>query len=149
MRKKIDNEKTLARFLSKVQFTNTCWLWTSNKRGGYGLFKIGTRQASAHRWFYEQIVAPIALGLTIDHLCRVRNCVNPDHLEPVSNKENSLRGVGACAQNARKTHCKRGHEFTSENTYIRNNQRTCRTCRTIRGTEWMRQFRKRFHVEHA
>jgi hypothetical protein len=80
---------------------------------------------------YELAIGPIPEGLTIDHLCRNRGCVNPAHLEAVTNRTNLLRGDGIAALNARKTHCKRGHEFTPENTYVwREGTRACRACHT-------------------
>ncbi len=84
----------------------------------------------AHRWAFEQFKGPIADGLQIDHLCRVRHCVNPDHLEAVSQRANILRGEATSAQRARQTHCKRGHRFDLANTYIRPaGHRNCRACR--------------------
>lgn len=77
--------------------------------------------------------------MTLDHLCRNRLCVNPEHLEVVSRGENVLRGVGVTAENKRKTHCAHGHEFTTENTYRYGNKRHCRTCRT----ENMRERRRK------
>lgn len=87
-----------------------CWLWTGAVREGYGAFKdpVTKRTKVAHRGVYELLVGPIT-EKTLDHLCRVRSCVNPDHLEPVSYQENILRGEGASAVNARKTHCVQGH----------------------------------------
>lgn len=111
-----------------------CWLWLGNcSYQGYGSFSSGGKNRPAHRWSYERFVGLIPAGLVIDHLCRVRCCVNPDHLEPVSNRENILRGYGAPALNATKTHCIHGHEFTPENTRIdiRNGAvygRGCLTC---------------------
>ena len=91
---------------------------------GYGVFSGGL----VHRWAYEALVAPIPDGLTIDHLCRVRHCVNPAHLEVVTLAENIRR---APHYNSRKTHCKRGHEFTPTNAmvYVRKDGRTQRQCR--------------------
>jgi len=127
----------IQRFLAKVKKTKSCWNWTGADRGeGYGRFRDGQSHIYAHRWSYEQIPE----GLTIDHLCRNRMCVNPKHLEPVTIKENVMRGVGIAAKNASKTHCKRGHEFNIENTYIRKNQsgtkRRCRTCRRIQAKQY-------------
>lgn len=86
-------------------------------------------QPLAHRVFYEHHVGPIPLGLTIDHLCKVTRCVNPDHLEPVTQRVNTLRGDGPSAVNARKTHCPHGHEYTPDNTYVRKaGGRICKTC---------------------
>ena len=124
------------RFWSKVEFTEFCWLWQASNNGiGYGKFHAsGGRNASAvysHRWAYEFCVGPIPQGLTIDHLCRVTNCVNPDHLEPVTIRENILRGPGA------KTHCLRGHEFTPDNTMVRAGARWCRKCQTIRTAKYL------------
>lgn len=101
--------------------------------GGYGIFTIRVEGKSknvlAHRWAYERFIGPLGAGLVPDHKCRVRSCVNPAHLEAVTQKVNVRRGVGPCAVNAAKTHCKRGHEFTPENTwYEKNGARHCRTC---------------------
>jgi HNH endonuclease len=123
-----------------------CWRWlASTQHQGYGVVAIwnhGKRiKKMAHRLAYEFVKGPIPKGLTIDHLCRVPSCVNPAHLEAVSNRENVLRGVGLTAQNARKTHCKRGHELTPENTYTPSNrptERWCRICQRAKNTRWRR-----------
>lgn len=112
-----------------------CWLWqAATSRDGYGFFTIRTRlQGVAHRWAYETFVGPIPPGLHLDHLCRVRNCVNPEHLEPVTSRENSLRGDTFQARNVAKTHCPKGHGYTEENTYRdKRGARFCRECRRIR-----------------
>lgn len=84
------------RYFDKVEFTDECWLWTAAKSGvGYGLIQEGRADQKllyAHRFIYEFCVAPIPDGLVIDHLCRVRHCVNPEHLEVVTLEENSRRG---------------------------------------------------------
>lgn len=106
--------------------TTECVEWWGHidPRNGYGVFG----RSRAHRRIYEECFGPIATGLVIDHLCRNKRCVNPEHLEAVTQRTNVLRGVGHAAQRARQTHCKRGHEFTFENTLIR--QGRCRQCRT-------------------
>lgn len=118
------------RFWAKVNKTDFCWLWSASKfKTGYGQFGAGKY---AHRIAYEMIVGPIPEGMVIDHLCRVRHCVNPDHLEPVSNKTNLLRGVGFSGVNSRKTHCSKGHPFDEQNTYYSaKGYRACRTCHRI------------------
>lgn len=124
-----------ARFWSYVDKSDGCWLWTGyTNPKGYGRFMLNGRQVQVHRFAYEAEVGPIPEGLEIDHLCRTRNCVRPDHLEPVPGVVNLARGNGDPARNARKTHCKRGHEFTPENTWISptNGGRSCRACRKIR-----------------
>lgn len=125
----VDLTSIPVRFWSKVTFTNSCWLWTGYLHHGYGSFNP-TREENvyAHRWAYEFCVGTIPNGLQIDHLCRVRNCVNPDHLEAVTPAINASRSIVAT-----KTHCIRGHEFTEANTFIRaNGTRRCRTCQQQR-----------------
>ena len=97
---------------------------------GYCRVRIRGQTFQAHRLAYEAAYGDIPDGLVIDHLCRNRRCINPQHLEAVTIGENALRGVGSPAQNARKTHCKRGHEFTQENTIrLPHDRRECRACR--------------------
>jgi hypothetical protein len=114
-----------------------CWVWQlSLTTGGYGQIRIPElkRQGPAHRVYYERLVGPIPEGLELDHLCRNRACVNPSHLEPVTHQVNGLRGVGPCAENARKTHCIRGHELAGANLYVRRDtgRRQCKACRELR-----------------
>jgi hypothetical protein len=111
----------------------------------FPLFENGRRVATkaAHRLFYEQLVGPIPDGLQLDHLCRVRHCVNPDHLEPVTQTANVLRGIGPTAVNAGKTHCVHGHPFTPDNTYInKQGNRHCRACAIRRAAEHKARNRK-------
>lgn len=123
------------RFWAKVNKTATCWLWTGALRGnGYGILRIGPATASmmyAHRYSYELLVGPIPDGLQIDHLCRVRGCVNPAHLEPVTSRENNLRSESPSAKQWRAGVCGRGHPKTPENAYIRpdTGSRDCLACR--------------------
>lgn len=120
----------MERFLARIKpGPNGCILWIGTiETNGYGRFMINKRRVTVHRWFYEQKKGPVPAGLVLDHLCRTRNCVNLDHLEPVTDAENMLRGVGAPAQNARKTHCLRGHEFEPER---HQGQRRCLICRRM------------------
>jgi hypothetical protein len=122
------------RFWAKVRKTPDCWLWTGSTVGtwGYGQVSIGRRRIPVHRYAYELLVGPIPDGLVIDHLCRVPHCVNPAHLEPVTEQVNILRGTGITAVNATKTACIHGHLFTAENTYIWHGKRICRACVTER-----------------
>lgn len=115
-------------FWAKVVKGPDCWEWTGTKlKTGYGIFD----HRCAHRIAWELERGPIQRGLVIDHLCRNRSCVNPDHLEPVTQRQNLLRGDTFVARNAAKTHCQRGHEFTRENTYYapKGGSRHCQTCR--------------------
>ena len=120
---------------------NGCWLWTGAKNPkGYGQFQFGGRWGSAHRYAYQRFVGVIPQGLGIDHLCRVRNCVNYEHLEPVTTKENTLRGISPSALNARKITCPRGHPLSGKNLYLRpSGFRCCRTCRQNQESVRVRQ----------
>lgn len=119
------------RFWSKACKTGTCWLWQAYvDERGYGTYRLAGRMRKAHRVAYELAVGPIPEGMVIDHLCRVRHCVNPTHLEVVTNDENVRRGLqGEWGKS--KTHCPHGHAYTPENTYYRPDDgcRGCRECR--------------------
>jgi len=111
------------RFWPQVAKTEVCWLWTGPvTQSGYGQMTHGGRTTGAHRASYLTFVGPIPDGYEIDHLCRVRNCVNPEHLEPVTHEENVRRAWAAV------THCKRGHEFGGDNLLISSGRRRCREC---------------------
>ena len=117
------------RFSLYVEPTGFCWLWTGALDGkGYGRVSVGGKVVRAHRWAYEALVGPIPSGLHLDHLCRVKTCVNPDHLEPVTHRVNLERGRGVLLR-APKTHCKHGHEYDEKNTRINSKGRkVCRAC---------------------
>lgn len=136
--------KTLEdRLLEKIRFSakTGCWLWEAAiDRGGYGRLWRGSNQAYAHRIAFELYKGPITFGKQLDHLCRVRHCVNPWHLDPVTAKENVLRSRGLPAINARKIHCKSGHKFSEENTYWYPREeprsRACKKCRRQADRKW-------------
>ena len=121
----------LKRFIPKIKKEIDCWMWTgATHNTGYGIFWMNDDFQLAHRISYQHFTGEI-VGV-IDHLCRNRKCVNPDHLEDVTSGENVLRGEGQPARNARKTHCFKGHEFTNENLIVwpsRPRTRICRLCR--------------------
>jgi HNH endonuclease len=130
----VTEQTRLIRFWSKVDTSGACWLWTGQKtRLGYGYVKWRQRSMLPHRVAYQLLVGPIPDGLELDHLCRNRLCVNPNHLEPVDHRSNILRGESPCAVNAKKTHCIHGHELTKENTYIRTGEpgRKCKECMRV------------------
>ncbi len=125
------------RLFNKIKRTSDCWEWTAYKtQGGYGQIRgEDQKMIYAHRAVYELLVGEIPEGLQIDHLCRNRSCVNPDHLEPVTAKENIRRGigigVGVGISNSRrkKTHCKNDHLLKSPNLLKRSGgERMCRVC---------------------
>jgi hypothetical protein len=120
-------------FWSKVDFlsdSHGCWLWLAGKdRNGYGSFNrryAGT--GLAHRIAYEVTYGPVDPKLSLDHLCRNTSCVNPNHLEPVTQRENILRGASPMARHARQTHCLRGHPYDEANTRHYKGGRICRAC---------------------
>lgn len=130
------------RFWEKVDAAGDCWEWLAYRNPeGYGIIRIDGRNDCAHRIAWTLLCGPIPMGLHIDHLCRNRGCVNPDHLESVSKRSNDLRGYSPLARQARQTQCKRGHAFTPENTLTRRRgSRECRACTTalqrIRWARW-------------
>lgn len=144
-------EKYIVRLVGRIDFDGPegCWLWTGTPRkgSGYGQLHAGVvGTVGAHRAVWETFVEPLDRGLELDHLCRNRACVNPDHLEPVTHRVNMLRSpVVPAAANALKTHCKNGHEFTPENTgkqYGPRGGRLCLTCKRDYQREWMRRYRQ-------
>jgi hypothetical protein len=146
-------------FWAKVDTTGDCWEWTASRHpSGYGQIAWRTDGKSlprrAHRVAWELLVGSIPDGMELDHLCRNPACVNPDHLEVVTHRENMRRGMGVFGINARKTHCNSGHRLDEDNT-IREpgGTRRCRTCKNLRRQEhyWRNpeKFRERERQRRA
>ncbi|MGH3536358.1 MAG: HNH endonuclease signature motif containing protein [Pseudonocardiaceae bacterium] len=132
------------RFRSKVSISEVtgCWEWTASLRNGYAAYGERHVNLYGHRVAYEWLVGPIPEGLDLDHLCRNRPCVNPEHLEPVSRRVNLLRGETLTAKNATATECPQGHEYNSTNTYVDpEGFRHCKTCRLATSRRLYRERR--------
>ena len=130
------NQTQIDRLVSKFEVQDGCWEWRGSKSPtGYGKLSLWDWARYAHRVVYELLRGPIQDGLEIDHLCRNRGCVNPDHLEPVTKVENLRRGVGAGGLNARKMFCPKGHNYKTIND---RGWRRCGTC----NADWMRTIYK-------
>jgi hypothetical protein len=129
---KVDKNGPLPEFRPAL---GPCWLWTASlDRKGYGKFADGkidgkTKMVQAHRFAYDLVKGSSPEGLDLDHLCRVRHCVNPAHLEPVTRRVNLMRGQTLPARQVMFTHCPQGHPYDEENTYWYGNNRKCRKCR--------------------
>lgn len=118
-----------------------CWIWPGRPdRNGYARIHINGHRMMVHRWVYQRFVGELPYELELDHLCRVRNCVNPKHLEPVTHAENMER-ARVHRVYARRSHCFRGHEMVSENLYYSRDRRSCKKCSAIRSAA--RNLRKK------
>ena len=128
----------MERFWRKVDKSGDCWVWRGPLNAyGYGNFHIEGKTHQSHRLSYESLRGPIPDGFEIDHLCRNRRCINPDHLEPVTPYVNNMRSFSFAAVNARKTHCPKGHPLDGDNLYRHpNGGRMCRTCRRDQRQKW-------------
>lgn len=134
--------------------TNDCWLYAGSIDSlGYGKIHSTlngkTKGYRAHRVTYETLIGPIPEGLVIDHLCRVRSCINPSHLEPVTARVNTLRGEGVLV-NKRKTRCPKGHPYTVENTaYNTMGWRLCRECEKNRHKTYYKAHSEKWKAYNA
>jgi hypothetical protein len=118
--------------------SNNCWNWTMYvEPRGYGRIRYKGKTTTPHKVSYLEFVGLIPEGLELDHLCKNKKCFNPDHLEPVTRKENNIRSNCSSAINSRKTHCKKGHEYSGDNLRTWKNTggkltRRCGECEKIR-----------------
>lgn len=113
-----------------------CWIWKgATSKKGYGSVHTFPKPTAAHRFSYAIHKGQIPKGLTIDHLCRVPSCVNPDHLEAVTGRINTLRGFSPPAIHVKKTHCPQGHEYSVQNTRVYKGRRNCRMCSKLKTRE--------------
>jgi hypothetical protein len=130
--------RRLRRLLADIQVNPAtgCWHWTRKiSDNGYGRTSFRGRDSAAHRVAYELLRGPIPAGLELDHLCRVRHCVNPDHLEAVTGRENRIRGHVARGGAERRTHCPAGHPYEGDNLAENGGSRACRECWRIRARD--------------
>lgn len=129
---------TECRFLALVEMEPGCWTWTGSQDGkGYGQMKLlGLSPVKAHRISYELSVGPIPEGMQLDHLCRNRLCVNPDHLEPVTNRENTMRGMAPSVITHRTGLCHRGHSMEDAYGPRQDGSYTCRPCMNERSLRY-------------
>jgi hypothetical protein len=119
------------RIMARVDFSTDCWLWTGTTNGtGYAKVYANGRLRVVHELIWELANGPKPAGMDLDHLCEVKHCINPDHLEPVTRQENLRR---ASKGNFRKTHCPKGHEYTTDNILPnKRGKRNCKTCHRLR-----------------
>jgi hypothetical protein len=126
------------RFWPKVDARGDCWEWTASiTDDGYGRFKGHGTMVNAHRFAWELLVGPVPAGMVLDHLCRNRKCVNPDHMEPVTPKENTRRGFLLFMQKRQQTHCVHGHPLSGSNLGRDwRGHRRCKTCAYAHARRW-------------
>lgn len=140
------NQTAIARFRSKVLIGDDGhWHWTGSlRKNGYGQFRLSTeKNGYAHRAAYKLYVGPIPEGMTVDHTCELKSCVNPDHLQLLSWEDNHRKWAESV------THCQRGHEFTPENTIITSQgRRACKTCWRANQKKWQENNIEHYRAYH-
>jgi hypothetical protein len=128
-----------AKFFQNIEKTDSCWLWTGGQNGrGYGNFYDGRRMVRAHRFSFKLFRHDIPDELVIDHLCQNKLCVNPDHLDAVTQQVNVARYYAAKAP---KPVCVNGHAMTDNNTYFHDNRRICKECKRETTRRWRASLR--------
>lgn len=135
-------------FWKRVRKTNTCWLWHGATRiNGYGMVTFGGKTVSAHTYSLMLDGQSVPKGMHVDHICRVRACVKPEHLRIVTPRENILSTTSPAARNARKTHCLRGHPLTMDNVrkgkFEMHGWRLCVTCHRESTVRWRAKYSER------
>lgn len=141
-------------FWGKVTKTDDCWLWSGNKTDkGYGQFRVGGKMCAAHRTAFAVLVRLPARHLVINHLCKVRNCVNPDHMETVTQYENLMYSDSPATLNKRKTHCGKGHPLSGDNLYTKPGKyglhRVCIRCKNAYLREWRAEKRRKESLDNV
>lgn len=145
------NLKSLIRFFNKIDDSQSCWIWKGTvMKNGYGYFEFYYKMYRAHRLSYELFKGEIPDGMQLDHLCRNRACVNPDHLEIVTCKENLSRGLTGKVNNpqTKKTHCPKGHELTEDNLTKYTAKLGFRRC-LICTREYHKQYQRKLRANKA
>ncbi|MEU8334810.1 hypothetical protein [Micromonospora tulbaghiae] len=144
------DSNALKRFEAKFsEADDGCWIWHGATSRGYGQMYYEGRVHQAHRLLYEHVHGLVPDGLTLDHLCHTnsddclggntcphRRCVNPSHLEPVTQKVNNARSLSLPTQNSHKEKCPSGHPYAGVNLYVKDGKRYCRKCRAAAGKRW-------------
>jgi len=141
---RLNDHELMLKILSKARFVNGCWEWTKGvTSGGYGTIQINKKTRTVHSIMLELTGRIIPKGKCTDHLCRNTRCINPRHLEIVTFRENTKRGISPVAVNMKKKFCKNGHPFNKENTVLQRKNLKWRDCRICRKDRARISYRKK------